>query len=693
MHVVGIDLGTTNTLACYFLRGKKKLLKFPGDSPTMLPSVIYTDDDGKIFVGQVAANKGANNPAGMIRSAKTFMGNFELNKTWNCGGKIYTPTDVAVEILKEVRRRFVKTLKLDEDAEIGAVITVPAYFNDNQRDETRKAGELAGFRVMWILEEPMAAAIEAVHEKQPDKKVLVVDIGGGTFDLSVLEADHVNHVYSAIAIDGDDRLGGDDFDELVKSEFVRHIEDDTGIKLTDAKSAGLAEDDYQLLMHRLWLAARSAKEQLSEVPETEINLPNLVTLDGKNYDLDFVFTRRAFEEICTPLFDRIFAQINSFVKSNRKFAPNEIGHVILAGGTCFIPYIRERIERDIGIKPEDDLQMSRLVVMGAARVAEAKSGGIESGTSENEPIIPQSILAHSLGIEILDENGRPIFDEIIAKDTPYPCEAEKTYVTTFDNQTQIEVNIYEAGKEGELDLSCHRFRGALILDDIPPAKKGTVGVIVKFAYTDDQRLSVTVIDSQNPENIKAAFIDKSAKRSPKINSSPMDMVLMIDSSGSMFGADIIQAKRACEKLIDEMIDLSVHRLALVAFESNAHVVCNLTNDTELLRQGLAKIEADGGTDMVKAFEAADNELTGSTRRKIALMVTDGYPDEHKKTISFVNSLREKGLTIIAVGVGQTFNKDFLDKMVGAQNAFTIGKMSELAGIFRVVMNAITAGKL
>ena len=271
--------------------------------------------------------------------------------------------EVATEILKEVRRWFVKRMKLDENEEISAVITVPVYFNDNQRDEIRMAGEAAGFKVMMILENSVAAAIEAVHEMRFDKKVLVVDIGGGYFDLSVLEADYANHTYTVIAIDGE-KIGGDDFDRAIQKEFIRRIENDTGVKLTDAKSAGLDKDDYYCLMNRLLMEARHAKEELSEVEEFHFYLPNLITLYGQGYDLDFVFMRQDFEKVCQPLFDRIFNRLNDFVKDK------DIGHVVLAGGTCFIPYIKEHIEKDLGIKPYNDLPLSQLAVTGAARVAD-----------------------------------------------------------------------------------------------------------------------------------------------------------------------------------------------------------------------------------------------------------------------------------------------------------------------------------
>ena len=685
--VVGIDLGTTNTLACYFVNGRKKLLKFAGGA-TMLPSVIFTDEADNVIVGQAAQSRGIMEPNRMIRSAKTYIGNFEQNKTWKCGNRIYTPTDVATEVLKEVRRRLVRNMHLDENEEIGAVITVPAYFNDNQRDETRKAGINAGFKVLWILEEPMAAAIEAVHEKQLDKKVFVVDIGGGTFDLSILEADHANHVYTAIAIDGDDRLGGDDFDKAIQRELIRRLEEDTGIIFTNAKSAGLDEGDYNSLMNRLLVEARRAKEELSGdgVLDCPITLPNLTTIGGQPYDLDFVLTRKAMEKTCRPLFERIFNQINNFVTKNADlFTLEDIGHVILAGGTCFIPYIKERIERDIGLKPDDELPLSQLVVSGAARVAESKSGGLESGDTVNL----KSILAHSLGIEILDKSGRLVFDKILEKNTLYSeCKSVQLYRTTRDNQTQIEINVYEAGKDENVnDLNSQRFRGSLNLA-VPPAPKGKETVSVKFDYSDGQQLKVTVTDSRG--HSKSAVFNKESKAAPtKSAAEPIDMVLMLDSSESM-KYDMPQAKSACRKLITEMFDLDVHRLALMNFDDTARMICHLTNDRQALTNGLNNIVVNGCTETIRALNTAYNELENSSRKKVALFVTDGYPtDNRTRAISRAQKIRKNGIEIFAVGVGKDFDKNFLNNMVGAENSFTIETMTELAAIFEKVIDKIT----
>jgi len=692
-YVLGIDLGTTNTLACYFVKGKKHLLRFGTGGATMLPSVIYTAKDGTVKLGVEAENNGESDPQNMIRSSKTYIGNFELNKTWTCNGKTYTPTDVATEILKKVRSEFVKRMRLQGDEKIGAVITVPAYFNDNQRDETRKAGTAAGFHVMWILEEPTAAAIEAAQEKHLDKKVMVVDIGGGTFDLSVLEANPAKHTYRAIAIDGDDRLGGDDFDKAIQNELIKHIEDDTGVNLTDFKTAGMSPAKYGKLINRLLTEARYAKEHLSEVTEYEVNLPNLTTLGGKNYNLDFILTRRALERICKPLFERIFNQLNSFAKKNKNFSLDEIGHIILAGGTCFIPYIRERIANDLGIVPDDELPLSQLVVIGAARVAEAKNAGIVDGKN-TPPMELKSILAHSLGVEVMNRDGKLVFDKILSKDTEYPCSATQTYSTVYDNQKEIVVNVYEAGKEeNETDLSFHRFRGSLNLKNLPPAPARQTKVDVKFEYTEDQRLKVTVIDKQNVENSREAFIDKETKKSNQSSVTPIDIVLMLDCSGSMRGDDLVQAKNASTNLITKMIDLTVHRMALMSFSDNSTVLCGLTHDARNLTSELPNITAGGGTSMISALRDAEKLLENSTGKKIALMVTDGYPDRRSQTLQCAKKIRENGLKIIAIGVGEQFDKNYLDEMVGAQNAFTIKNMSELTKTFEYVINALTRGDL
>ena len=494
-YCIGIDFGTTNTLACYIVDGVKKTLP-------NLPSVIFIDESGEVSVGLAAQNKGALQPENMITSAKKFVGNLELNKNWNCNGYNYTPTEVATEIFKEIRRRFIEQNNLEENIEIGAVVTIPTNFNDNQRDEIRKAAEIASFEILWLLENSTAAAVELYHDKPADKKILVMDIGGGNFDLSVLETE--NQTYRALAIDGEDNFGGDDFDKIIFEKLIYKVEDDLKLNLSNAYTAMIPESEYNKLINRLTIEARHLKENLSTSERCEITLQDLFKFDGKTYTLKFTITRADFDELAFPLYEKIFDKLKKFINEN--FELEEIGHAILIGGTCQIPYIRQRFFEEFKIKPEPEENL-RLAVNGAARVAQMKNS--------EETLNLESVLPHSLGVAIMNYDKKMIFDKLLDKGTPYPCEIIREYETAFDNQTRIDINIYEAGNESETDLKFHRFRGTLTLKNIPPAPKGKTFIDVKFEYTEDQSLRVTAIDKQRANHFERQIIEKPARLEAK----------------------------------------------------------------------------------------------------------------------------------------------------------------------------------
>ncbi len=496
-YCIGIDFGTTNTRTSYFVDGERKFL-------TTLPSVIFVDEAGEVSVGLAAQNKGAVQPENMIGSAKKYIGNLEIDKTWNCNGYIYNSTDSAVEILKEIRRQFIEWNNLEENVEIGAVITVPAIFNDNQRSEIRKAGEIADFEILWILEDSTAAAIEIFHDKIIDNKILIIDIGGGTFDISILEKD--GQTYRALAIDGEDNFGGDDFDRIIFQRLIYQIEDEVKINLSNSFTAMIAESEYNKLLNRLMIEARRIKENLSSSERCEITLNDLVKFDGKSYSLHFTISRAEFDEMCRPLYEKIFDRLENFILENN-LRLEEIGSLILAGGTCQIPYIRQKISGALGKVPEKLSEDLRLTASGAARVAEMKNA--------EENLKLESVLPHSLGVAIMNFERKMVFDRLLAKGTPYPCEVTREYETAFNNQTRIDVNIYEAGNEKESDLKFHRFRGTLSLKNLPPAPKGKTFVDVKFEYTEDQSLRVTAIDKQRANHFERQIIEKPARLEEK----------------------------------------------------------------------------------------------------------------------------------------------------------------------------------
>lgn len=481
-NIIGIDFGTTNTSATYFVDGERKFLP-------NLPSVIFVDEAGEVSVGLAAQNKGAIQPENMITSAKNFIGT-ELNKSWNCNGYIYSPTDFAAEIFKEIRRRFIAQNNLEENIQIGAVITVPAIFNDNQRAEIRKAGEIADFEILGILEDSAAAAIELFHDKIIDKKILVIDIGGGTFDINILENDGEN--FNVAAIDGDN-FGGDNFDRLIFERLIYQIEEEAKINLSNSFTAMIPESEYNKLLNRLQIEARRIKENLSNAEFCEINLNDLTKFDGKSYSLHFGLTREEFDEICRPLYEKIFDKLESFFLENN-LRLEEIGHLILTGGTFKIPFLYKKISQELGKTPEKISDSLRLVSGGAARFAEIKNN--------DSSIEIKSVLPHSLGVAVMNPKRKLIFEKLLEKGTPYPCAVTREYETVFNNQTRIDVNIYEAGDEKQADLKYHRYKGTLTLKNLPPAPKGQTFVDVKFEFTAEQSLRVTAIDKQRENHFE-----------------------------------------------------------------------------------------------------------------------------------------------------------------------------------------------
>lgn len=679
-YVVGIDLGTTNTLACFFRNGRKELVKFAGEP--LLPSVLYVDKNGKSYIGNKALHRGATDPRNMVRSSKKYIGDYEKNQVWNLNGKKFTPTDVATEILKEVRANFVRTVDCDPSEKIGAVITVPAYFNNNQRTETRKAGKAAGFEVMWILEEPVAAAIEVIHEEHFDKKVFVVDIGGGTFDLSVLEADEQQHIYKEIDKDGDPQLGGDDFDEALVKRLIEIIKDDSGKDLSSLSSSGLEESDYYKKRNIILKAAQRAKKELSgDSEESDIEIEDIFD----DYDLEMTLTREEFNSICVEIFDKIFARTKRFVDNSKEFKIDDIGRIILAGGTCYIPLIGETIEKMFGIEPDSGLEKSMLVAYGAAHFARWKNGGVEGGVA----FTLQGIIPHSLGVEIVNQKREHIFEKILTKGSKYPCRNSKDFTTSFDNQTQVDINVYEAGNDAEAqsDINYHKLYGTLTLDGIAPKPKGVPTIKVTFDYDDNQNLTVTALDTQTGDSETKAI--KSGQKIELQKESPVDLMLLLDVSGSISSSDLSQAKNASLRLVNEMIDLSVHRMGIISFDSYAHLLCHLTHDNNQLKRVIDNVRYTGGsTDMVDAFQKSENELRGSVNEKIVLMMTDGYPDNRETTLEITRKLTRQGFQIYAIGVGRGIAPNFLKQMAGNKNALAIDSMSKLADAFKSVMNSI-----
>ena len=675
---IGIDLGTTNTLACYLKNGKPELIRFAGK--TLLPSVIYVGEDGNIIVGQKAKKHGVVDPLNVIRSSKTYMA--DAKKTWTVGGKTFNPTEAATEILKEVKAQTIKKLKCSPDTIINAVITVPAYFNGNQKDETKKAGAAAGLKVQQIITEPMAAAVAAVRELELNEKIFVVDLGGGTFDISVLEADQANHIYRALDIDGDRRLGGDDFDKLVYDYFIGIIQDDLGLDLSSQKKSGLDHNEYYSMTGRVLEEAEKAKIDLSDSEIVDVNIPNLFYYNGKNYDFNIEFTREEFDNICKPIYDKIISRIKKFTDTSDKFKISEISTIILAGGSCYIPKVRQEVEKIFGRKADSQLNLDTLVAIGACFVAESINGGLA--------FHPQDILSHSFGVEVLSPNSKKmILSKILKKGEEYPCEFSKVYTTVQNNQTTVPIYIYEAGDDAEdiEDIDAHDYYGDVSLENIPKAPAGVPKIKVTFNYDISGVVIVTAQD-ENSGVRNLIEIKKGVKPVRKKIQASIDFMLLLDTSGSMDGTAINEAKHACEILFSDMIDFSAHSMGLITFDSYARRLVPLTRDANRLKNVLKNIAAGGGTDLYTALQFADEDLSASPNKKVVIIVTDGYPFDEQAVLNYATNMKKSGIRIVTIGAGSGIGDEFIKNISSPNDAYKIDDMSKLQKTFETALLAI-----
>lgn len=675
---IGIDLGTTNTLACYLKNGRPDLIRFAGK--TLLPSVLYADEDGNVLVGTKAKKHGVVDPLNVIRSSKTYMA--DAKKTWTVGGKTFNPTEVATEILKEVKKQTLKKMHCPPETTVNAVITVPAYFNGNQKDETKKAGAAAGLNVLQIITEPMAAAVAAVRDLGLNEKIFVVDLGGGTFDISVLEADQANSVYRALDIDGDRRLGGDDFDKMIYDYFIGIIQDDLGLDLSSQKKSGLDHNEYYSMTGRVLEEAERAKIDLSESTTCDISIMNLFHYNGKNYDFNIEFTREEFDNICQPIYDKIISRIKNFIDTSDKFKVNEISTIILAGGSCYIPKVREEVEKIFGKKADAQLNLDSLVVIGACYVAESINGGLA--------IKPRDILSHSFGVEVLSPNGKKmILSKILNKGDEYPCEFSKVYSTSQNNQTVVPIYIYEAGDDAEdvEDIDAHDYYGDVSLENIAKAPAGVPKIKVTFNY-DVSGVVVVTAQDENSGAKKIVEIKKGYKPVRKKIQSSVDFLLLLDTSGSMEGNAINEAKRACKTLFSDIIDFNVHSMGLITFDSYAHRLVPLTRDANRLQNAMLNISTGGGTDLYTALQYADSDLYSSSNKKVVIIVTDGYPFDENAVLKYATQMKKSNVLIATIGAGSGIGEEFIKNISTPNFAYKIDNMSKLKTTFEEAIPAI-----
>ncbi|HIX83496.1 MAG TPA: molecular chaperone DnaK [Candidatus Megamonas gallistercoris] len=447
--VIGIDLGTTNSVVAVMEGGEPTVITNPEGS-RLTPSVVGFTKDGERLIGQLAKRQAVSNPDRTIASIKRHMG--EVDYKVNIDGKSYTPPEISAMILQK--------LKGDAEKYLGetvtqAVITVPAYFNDSQRQATKDAGKIAGLDVLRIVNEPTAAALAYGLDKGENGTILVFDLGGGTFDVSILNLD--DGMFQVVATNGNTHLGGDDFDNAVMNWMVEEFKKSNGIDLSQDKMAA----------QRLKEAAEKAKIELSSMTSTNINLP-FITADATGpKHLDLTLTRAKFDELTANL-------VEATVEPTRKamadagLSTSEIDKIILVGGSSRIPAVQEAIRKYFGKEPSHGVNPDECVAVGAAVQA-----GILSGELNDKNIVLLDVTPLSLGIETLGG----ICTRMIERNTAIPTSKSQVFSTAADNQPAVTIRVFQGEREMAAD---NKLLGTFELTDIPPAPRGVPQIQVTF---------------------------------------------------------------------------------------------------------------------------------------------------------------------------------------------------------------------
>ncbi len=492
--IIGIDLGTTNSCVAVFEGGEPVVITNAEGSRTT-PSVVAFKG-GERMVGQIAKRQAVTNPDKTVMSIKRDMG---TDKKVEIDGKKYTPQEISAMILQK--------LKADAESYLGtpvteAVITVPAYFTDAQRQATKDAGKIAGLEVKRIINEPTAAALAYGMDKEEEQKIMVFDLGGGTFDVSILEIG--DGVIEVLATAGNNRLGGDDFDERIMNYMADTFKADTGIDLRLDKMA----------LQRLKEAAEKAKIELSGVTSTNINLPFIAVDASGPKHFDMTLTRAKFDELTADLVQKTMGPTKQAL-SDAGLTPSQISKVLLVGGSSRIPAVQEAVKNFIGKEPFKGINPDECVAIGAA-----VQGGVIN--QDVKGVVLLDVTPLSLGIETLGG----VFNKIIERNTTIPVKKSQIYSTAADSQTSVEIHVLQ----GEREMAAgNTTLGRFILDGIPAAPRGVPQIEVTFD-----------IDANGIVNVTAQ--DKGTGKEQHIT---------ITSSTNMSKEDIEKAVKDAEKFAEE----------------------------------------------------------------------------------------------------------------------------------------------
>lgn len=484
-RILGIDLGTTNSVVA-IMDGEKPVI-IPNElGDRITPSVVYFDEEGSVLVGKKARRAAGLNPSRSVYSIKRHMG---TGYRVEIDDKDYTPQEISAAILQK--------MKFDAEQYLGeecpqAVITVPAYFTDAQRQATRDAGQIAGFHVRRIIDEPTAAAISYGLDKENDQILMVYDLGGGTFDVSIIEM--VEGVFQVLSIKGNNHLGGDDFDKRIVDYLLERFKENEGIDLSDDPKA----------LFRLREAAQEAKIELSGVKKTQIIVEAIAMTQKGPITLEEELTRATFESLIHDLIDMTVEPSKEAIQ-DAGLSPDDISNVLLVGGSTRIPAVQQLVHKLVAKDPRKDVSPDECVALGAAIQAsilapldEELEETAADQVSKEGPVIVH-LTPFSLGVGLADDR----YGVLIERNSTYPTEARDLFTTTRDFQSAISFPIYEGE---EMVASANTFLDMLRIEGIPPAPRGVPRIEVTFRLNQDRILEATAKDLTTDQEVSITVV-------------------------------------------------------------------------------------------------------------------------------------------------------------------------------------------
>jgi molecular chaperone DnaK len=626
--IIGIDLGTTNSVVAVMEGSEPKVIPNP-EGNRLTPSVVAFTDKNETIVGEPARRQAVTNPKRTVYSAKRFMGrrhseveseekmvpygvvgNADEYVKIGVGDETYTPQEISAKILRKLKESAESYLghKVNK-----AVITVPAYFNDAQRQATKDAGQIAGLEVARIINEPTAAALAYGLDKSKDEKIAVFDLGGGTFDVSILEVadagdeDQESRVFQVISTSGDGHLGGDDFDEALIHYVADEFKKESGIDLRNDPMA----------LQRLQEACEKAKKELSTLPETDINLP-FITMDASGpKHLTMKVSRSKFEELIDALVERCRGPVIQAMKDAGMNA-SEIDEIVLVGGSTRVPKVRELVKDIFGKEPHQGVNPDEVVAVGAAI-----QGSVLAGDRTDVLLLDVSPL--TLGIET--EGG--VMTALVERNTTIPVEKKNVFSTAADGQTAVTVRVFQ----GERKMAAsNRLLGEFNLEGIPSQPRGVPQIEVKFDIDQNGILAVSAKELKTGKEASVQIKEAGALSEDEIEQMQKDAEANADEDRKQF--ELVEAKNKAsqqvyqlEKLMTENDDkltdddkapmnAAIEKVKTASEGEDVEAIKQATEELDAASQAFSKVlyektEAEGGADAAAgepaAAAAADND--------------------------------------------------------------------------------------